>query len=88
MVNKNNKKKNSLAGRHSLESQNREDEKKEPNGLSKGQNKRLRNEALARGIASTQYLRQIVDWYFTAIDTKRGDIEANKMFDNVLEKSE
>ena len=83
------KKKNNKAvvetkkGRHSLP----EDEKKDPNtGLTGLQIKRLTDEAKGQGIPMTMLLRRIVDWYFTAMDTQRGDGETNKLFDEVQEK--
>ena len=83
MVNKNNKKKG-IRGRHSLP----EGEKKRYDGLSNTQYERLKKESSSRGIDTRQLLRQIVDWYFTAIDTKRGDAEKNKIFDNIVTPSE
>ena len=78
------KKKNSLAGRPPI----RDEDKKRPDGLSNSQYERLQREANARGVDTRHLLRQIVDWYFTVLDTKRGDADINKAFDNIVTPSE
>lgn len=62
------------------------DEKKRPNGLSNAQWERLQDEARSRmpPVATADILREAVDWYLTAKDTRRGDVTASEMFDDKL----
>lgn len=54
-----------------------------PNGFRKDQWKRLKEEAAARNNMSAALLqRQALDWFFTMLDTKRGDVSASELFDN------
>lgn len=42
---------------------------------------RLQNEASIRNMDAAELNRQVIEWFFTSLDTKRGDSEANKLFD-------
>ena len=46
-------------------------EKKMPNGLTINQWNRVKEEACKRDMPAAQYLRQIVNWHFTALDENR-----------------
>lgn len=44
--------------------------------------KRIVDEANVRDISPFAFLRQIIDWFFTALDTGRADVTASKLFDD------
>lgn len=52
------------------------------NGLRDDQWERLEAEAEARGESIAAVHRRAVDWFFTALDTKRGNVNASALFDN------
>ncbi len=47
---------------------------------------RMEEEAAMRGISTWAFIRQSIDWTITALDTKRGDSDAHKLFDNIMEE--
>lgn len=42
---------------------------------------RIEAEAKARNVKASDFGRQVFDWFFTVLDTKRADVETNKLFD-------
>lgn len=59
------------------------DDKTNPEGLTMYQVRRLKEEASVRGVSVAHMKRMAVDWFLTALDTKRGDVETSAIFDNV-----
>lgn len=55
-----------------------------PNGLRKDQWQWLQDEAHIKDTSAAYEQRRAVDWYITAIETKRGTVEASKEFDKTF----
>jgi len=49
---------------------------------------RLELEAEQRNKSTWAFIRDMLDWGITALDTKRGDVAASKMFDDILAEGE
>ena len=62
------------------------DDKTNPEGLTMYQVKRLKDEAAIRGVSFAHMKRMAVDWFLTALDTKRGDASSQAIFDDTLGK--
>lgn len=56
--------------------------------LREDQWQRMKEEAEIRGKTTWAFIRDCLDWTITALDTKRGDADAFKLFDGVIEKEE
>lgn len=63
-----------------------EDDPLEANHLTKSQNERLRELAKQRGVPSTHVMREAVDWYLTALEKQRGEINVKKEDNEDFEK--
>ena len=63
------------------------DKKNRGNGLRGDQVKWLREYAAARNLPSLAEANRVaVDWFMTAIDTKRGDVTASERFDDMYKE--
>lgn len=65
-----------------------ESEKILPNHLRPDQWQRMEEEAAIRNMPTWAFIRLVIDWGVTGLDTKRGDVAASKMFDDILAKGE
>lgn len=59
-------------------------QKKTPDGLTFEQEQWIKAEAKGRGVSEAFVLREAVDWYRTAKETKRADVSGSEMFDDKL----
>jgi hypothetical protein len=59
---------------------------KNPQGLPKWMEDRIEKEVDIQNISKAELNRRIYEWYFTALDTARGDVEAHKLFDDLIAK--
>lgn len=57
-----------------------------PDGLTVGMHKRKLREAEIQDISPAALNRRVWDWYFTALDTQRGDVSAHELFDDIVAK--
>jgi len=64
----------------------KDEEKILPNGLGPEQWAWLQSEAKIRSMSAASLHRIAVDWFITAIDTKRGDVTASQLFDDSYKK--
>lgn len=62
------------------------DDKTNPEGLTAYQVRRLKEEAVVRGVSFASMKRMAVDWFLTALDTKRGGVETSAIFDDSVRK--
>ena len=58
-------------------------EKTNPEGLTAYQVMRLKEEAAIRGVSFASMKRMAVDWFLTALDTKRDGGNGVALFDNI-----
>jgi hypothetical protein len=61
---------------------------KNPAGLPKWMEDRIVKECEIQDVSKARLNRQVYEWYFTALDTARGDVDAHKLFDELVEKEE
>lgn len=64
------------------------EDKTNPEGLTAYQVKRLKEEAAIRNVSFAQMKRTAIDWFLTALDTKRGGVETSAIFDNIRKDGE
>jgi hypothetical protein len=62
------------------------EEKVLTNHLRPDQWERMEKEASLRNLSAWAFIRSCLDWAITALDTKRGDVEASKLFDGLMEQ--
>ena len=60
-------------------------EVKHPNGLTKEMEKRAHVEAGNFKLTRAALNRMVYEWFYTALDTARGDVDAHKLFDEQVE---
>lgn len=60
---------------------------KRPDGLTNGMYERALREVDVQNLGSFAALnRRVWEWYFTALDTQRGDSDAHELFDDIVIK--
>lgn len=65
-----------------------DEEKIQTNHLREDQQEWLEREAAIRNVSMWAFARTCLDWAKTALDTKRGDVDASKLFDNIMADNE
>lgn len=64
------------------------DDKTNPEGLTAYQVRRLKEEAAIRGVTFASMKRMAVDWFLTALDTKRDNGVGVAIFDDIRKDGE
>jgi hypothetical protein len=67
----------------------KEADKKHPSGLTMSMYQRSLDEAKGQGIERAELERRVWEWYFTALDSQRGDVNTvEELFGTFVQQSE